>query len=474
MDAAYTINSALNKLLRPLRHSKFRFVTALAFVLIALALTGFAQVIWGSSVVLIFAAAIIASTALYGFLAGIGAAALAALTVDFFYIPPVLALNLDVSTLRIAVEFGVLVVATHFITRKISNQLRLQAYLDEVSRTKIGVLGEFDGIVDGEAYGWAYNADDPSSPVNLVVYVNQKPVTEVAAVYYRPDVASSLSCSGRHGFYVDLRNYCPPDTEAAVDVRLSDPKALVNSPMQAIIPAPIVTSSPAILFMHIPKTAGTSIREAIVTNYKESEIAYLYPDPPGFLVNDLRLLPLDQRSHFRLVAGHFQYGVHDFLPQKSTYITFVRHPFARVVSHYLSLLQTHSSLLSEGDSLLSLEAALEQNRTVNLDNVLVRFFSGVDEKDLPPGMVDQTVYDVAIHHLKTNFAFVGHQECTDRSYAAMSDLFGWTRKCDLGSANRNPNPVSAIEQEKYRKAVEHYNRWDYLLYAEILRLYPQN
>ncbi len=474
MSAAVALNSAFDRLLRPLRRGRFRFVLALGFVAIALVLTGSAQAIWGSSVFLIFAGAIVASTALYGFLAGIAAAILATMTLDFFYIPPIFALNLDPSTFRIGVEFSVLVLGTHIVTRKLSARIRAEAYREEVSRRKIGILGQLDGVIDGEAYGWAFNADDPSSPANVVVYVNHKPVAEVAAVYYRPDVAANLSCSGRHGFYVDLRGYCAAETQAVVEVRLSDPKSLINCPMQAVIPPSGPRRSPTVLFMHIPRTAGTTFREAIIANYKEAEIAYLYPDPPGFLVDDLRLLPVDQRSRFRLVVGHFQYGIQHWLPQKSTYITVVRHPFARVVSQYFDIARTRPSLLTEGEHLLSLEAALEQKRTVNLDNAMVRCFSGVDERDVPPGMVDQEVYDRAIHSLRTAFAFVGHQECAEQSYAVLQGLFDWKAKRDLGVTNRTANPLPLVNEEEIRKAVEHYNRWDYLFYDEVLRLFPRN
>ena len=92
----------------------------------------------------------------------------------------------------------------------------------------------------------------------------------------------------------------------------------------------------------------------MVGNYKHSQVAYLYPHPPGFLVSDLGLLPLEQRARFRLVMGHFQYGIHEFLPQEYTYVTIVRDPVERVISHYNYLRQTQPEITSDGAVTLSL------------------------------------------------------------------------------------------------------------------------
>jgi len=91
-----------------------------------------------------------------------------------------------------------------------------------------------------------------------------------------------------------------------IDVRLSDGTYLHGVPVHAHLPRRSRVQQPTLLFMHIPKTAGTALRETILNNYKRSEIAYIYPDPPGFPVHNLRDLPLCQRAQFRLVVGHFQ------------------------------------------------------------------------------------------------------------------------------------------------------------------------
>jgi hypothetical protein len=220
--------------------------------------------------------------------------------------------------------------------------------------------------------------------------------------------------------------------------------------------------------MHLPKTAGTAFREAIVGNYKASEVAYLYPDPPGFLPCDFGLLPLEQRARFRLVVGHYHYGVHQFLPQKSTYITIVRDPVRRVISHFRYLMEPQKALGGASPSLLA--ELLERGATVNLDNLMVRCFSGVVKGDVPPGHVNREVYERAVHNLRTSFKFVGYQERSYQAYAALQARFGWNHQAALDSVNRG-----VFDDQRFdsvRKLIEHSNRWDCQLYAEIRRLFP--
>jgi hypothetical protein len=222
--------------------------------------------------------------------------------------------------------------------------------------------------------------------------------------------------------------------------------------------------------MHIAKTAGTAFREAIAENYRQSEMAYLYPDPPGLLTYKLDLLPLEQRRGFRLVIGHFQYGMHDLFPQECTYVTIVREPVARIISHFRFILEKQEAP-GFTDSAGSLIELLERHATVNLDNLMTRCFSGVDEKDVPPGKIGGDVYSLAVENLKFHFSFVGHQERAGQAYTALQQRFNWKPRTTLDQINRSRLPAGQ-DYEPARKAIEHFNRWDCRLYAEICRLFP--
>lgn len=226
--------------------------------------------------------------------------------------------------------------------------------------------------------------------------------------------------------------------------------------------------------MHIPKTAGTAFREAIAANYNHAEIAYLYPTVPGLLVKDLRDLPVEQRRSFRIVVGHFQFGMHEALPQQCEYVTIVRDPVARVVSHYAYLQQMQPDLVSENGNPMSLEAVLEQRLTVDFDNAMVRCFSGVDQRVFPPGALTRDIFDWAVHNLRTAFTFVGHQESSAASFAKLQERFGWYAAPGLGHVNAGNKPADSKMTPGLLNAIRHYNHWDSLLYEEILRIFPRN
>jgi hypothetical protein len=290
-------------------------------------------------------------------------------------------------------------------------------------------------------------------------------VGEVLAVHYRPDVKE-------HSFFFDLSECCPPSSAARVEAKFSNRKRLSNSPLMVKIPERTAAlHSETILFMHIPKTAGTAFREAMTGNYKHSQVAYLYPHPPGFLVSNLGLLPLEQRARFRLVMGHFQYGIHEFLPQEYTYVTIVRDPVERVISHYNYLRQTQPEITSDGAVTLSLPEMLERHRTANFDNLMVRCFSGLDKNDVPPGHVDQRIYDLAVDHLRTKFKFVGYQNRANEAYAALQKQFKWNTRASLEIVNKGDRSSANID-EATRGIIERFNTWDCRLYSKVRELFP--
>jgi hypothetical protein len=333
-----------------------------------------------------------------------------------------------------------------------------------LSRSKNTVFGRLDGCIEGELYGWALNPKEPLSAPKLTLCVESRPVAEVVPVQYRPDI-------GRHSFYFDVSQYCAPGQRTTVDARLPDGRLLPNSPLAVSVPARSARPSDAVLFMHIAKTAGTAFREAIAENYRQSEIAYLYPDPPGLLTYKLELLPLEQRKGFRLVIGHFQYGIHSLLPQKCQYVTIVREPVARIISHYRYILEKRNERgTGNEDSAGALVAMLERYETVNLDNLMVRCFAGVDEKDVPPGYVNQEVYALAVQHLENDFSFVGYQESANEAYLNLQQRLNWKPRAALDSVNKGR--FSATQKyESARQAIEHFNRWDCQLYEQIRSLF---
>ena len=224
--------------------------------------------------------------------------------------------------------------------------------------------------------------------------------------------------------------------------------------------------------MHIPKTAGTALRETILNNYRQSEVAYIYPEPPGFPVQNLRELPLGQRARFCFVVGHFQYGVHEEIPNDCCYFTIVRNPLARVYSHYSYLVQHHSPPVFGNGRAKSLQEVLESGMTANLDNLMVRCFAGVDEKDFPPGSINEDVYDLARGHADNRFMYIGQQEYLPEAYSFLQTRFGWRWEIPPEMMNRGSYAREEALNERDLEAITQSNAWDLKLYEHIRGIFP--
>src|SRR5205823_8424847 len=95
----------------------------------------------------------------------------------------------------------------------------------------------------------------------------------------------------------------------------------------------------ALIFLHIPKTAGTTLNRIIEWQY--SPLSIFTIDPHGIRATPERFKTLSERRRrqLRVVRGHMVYGIHEFLPQCASYMSMLRHPVARLLSAYSFILR---------------------------------------------------------------------------------------------------------------------------------------
>lgn len=95
-----------------------------------------------------------------------------------------------------------------------------------------------------------------------------------------------------------------------------------------------------IIFMHIPKTAGTTFRQIIEREY--SQIAYAYGGYKKECKN-LKEYTESKVKELQCIIGHIPFGVHGYYNRDFHYITLLRNPVERVISLYYYCLQ-HKNL----------------------------------------------------------------------------------------------------------------------------------
>jgi len=223
----------------------------------------------------------------------------------------------------------------------------------------------------------------------------------------------------------------------------------------------------ALIFLHIPKTAGTTLNRIIERQYSPFAIFTMDPHRIRATAERFKRLPEARRRRLQVVRGHLFYGIHEFLPQGATYITMLREPVARLLSSYYFVLRRplnplHRKLKREG---LGVEDCIRLFPHRN--NTQCRFIAGVKDT----AIADDRLLDLAKENLTKSFSVVGISERFDESLILISKTFGWT--------------ISVYESHKVAKArpvieprlvdvIRDHNRLDVELYEFGRKLFEES
>lgn len=91
------------------------------------------------------------------------------------------------------------------------------------------------------------------------------------------------------------------------------------------------TSGRPLYFLHIPKTAGSTLSRYLEAGFRADEVC------PASTWDALLKLSPDKLGTYRLFRGHFGAMLHDVLPRRPDVITFLRDPVEQAVSAWLYL-----------------------------------------------------------------------------------------------------------------------------------------
>jgi hypothetical protein len=249
---------------------------------------------------------------------------------------------------------------------------------------------------------------DPDRLVTVCIKINGRRAGRVCAVHNRDDVAGLLNTKGRHGIAFRL----PPQYRSAKRLKIeiiADNGLPINNLSYRFFQdgidgksLPQDRTGPQVLFLHIPKTAGTAFRTMVRKSLFGSERLLIYPEPPGIPPEMVCMLPESQLKQFRIIYGHFFFGLHEQLPDTCRYITVLRDPVRRLISHYFHHLRRGG--ISPDSVSFDLQGAPPSEE---FDNLMVRLISG---EHLEVGKVTSRTLHHAVRNLDRFFDFVGIQE----------------------------------------------------------------
>lgn len=228
--------------------------------------------------------------------------------------------------------------------------------------------------------------------------------------------------------------------------------------------------SQTVLFLHIPKTGGTTFHKILERNYARHQTVTFDGRHHRDEIERFAKLPEPQRARYRLIKGHLYFGFHRFLPGNSTYLTFLREPIARAFSFY-SYARSHSDhylYRSLTEERLGLRTLLERGTTTELFNLQTRMIAGESNLDRS---LDRSALERAKQNLQTNFCFVGLTEEFDASLILLSRTFDWSIpfyvKKNVSRKKSRPESIDAQTDALLREA----NALDLELYEFAQKLF---
>ena len=180
------------------------------------------------------------------------------------------------------------------------------------------------------------------------------------------------------------------------------------------------TAEEAVIFLHIPKTAGTTLNRLIEWEYP---LFQMYSVDPVFFrwsASHLRRLPPRRLEKTRMFKGHMLFGLHEILPQPATYITVLRDPIDRVMSafYFMHSYKLHPLYWKFRREKWTLEDFV---RRLPRDNVQCKIVAGA-EYNSP---CTEEIFEQAKENLFRHFSMVGLSERFEESLALMKLRFGW-------------------------------------------------
>jgi len=226
-----------------------------------------------------------------------------------------------------------------------------------------------------------------------------------------------------------------------------------------------------ILFNHIPRTGGTTLRVILNRVYGESHVFFINSKDISSSLEEYKTINDKQRSEFRVISGHGAEAWNPLL-ENPFRVTILREPVALFISQYYHLRSSrNSNFLSEVSQLGSLEKYVDYAIAAGQDNMMTRSLNTDNVQFINPGVpppdmnkVGAAMLEKAVQRLAEYDAVID-LNTFDCGVFTLSSLLNWKKIPIYRPLNSSKSsPKNTEISESLQKKLNHVLRFDIDLY----------
>jgi Sulfotransferase family len=327
--------------------------------------------------------------------------------------------------------------------------------------------GCVDGIIDGELRGWVANPDYPDRLEHVVCRNSRGAELIFCPFVYREDVVNDLGVIGVFGFAIPLDLLSPLAPCCVVTDQYGNPLQNGENVSVSGGQLPNIVQEPLNIYLHISKTAGTSLRNTLMRTVRPGEQLLIYPGTAGIFEARFHQIPLSQRNRLRWVFGHCKFGLDRHVTKPVRYVSFVREPMDRLRSNFAHHVAADTLFAIDGVA-LRLTTVFNEGLVEDCDNLMTRVFAGAGRELVPLGHVGEDEVEIALANVRRRFSFVGRQDRADADTMTLQSHLGLPLEpLSVDNVTQPSNSIAENVSALDWPRIGERNRADLLLYNRL-------